>query len=79
MYGSNPAMMGYNPYFNQGMIVPQQGMMQGMMPGQMSMMNSPQQHMMNNNQAMMMQMQQAQAQSGVQHSSDKSSAPKQDD
>ena len=69
IYGSNPTMMGYNPYLNQGMIVPQQGMMQqgmmpqqgmmqGMMPGQMSMMNSPQQHMMNNNQAMMMQMQQ---------------------
>ena len=59
MYGSNPAMMGYNPYFNQGMIVPQQGMMQGMMPGQMSMMNSPQQQAMMNNQAMMnMQMQQ---------------------
>ena len=69
MYGSNPAMMGYNPYLNQGMMMPQQGIMQqgmmpqqdmqGMMPGQMSMMNSPQQQAMMNNQAMMnMQMQQ---------------------
>jgi len=62
MYGSNPAMMGYNPYFNQGMMMPQQGMMQQvMMPGQMSMMNSPQQQQqaMMKNQAMMnMQMQQ---------------------
>ena len=70
MYGNNPAMMGYNPYFNQSMMMPQQGMMQqgmpqqgmmqGMMPGQMSMMNSPlQQQAMMHNQAMMnMQMQQ---------------------
>ena len=60
MYGSNPAMMGYNPYFNQGMMMPQQGMMQqGMMPGQ-TMMNSPlQQQAMMHKQAMMnMQMQQ---------------------
>jgi len=60
MYGSNPAMIGYNPYFNQGMMMPQQGMMQqGMMPGQ-TMMNSPlQQQAMMHNQAMMnMQMQQ---------------------